>query len=287
MSSQPVAYTIDHQGLRLDIALAPTDRLLIHEETIPERLRSLEASIERDGVQSAPIIVDRGTYVVLDGMHRTAIMKRLGCRFTCVCLVDYFDPTIKVQRWCRVIPASFDARKAEEVLASLDLRLEPFELVKSPDEEGGLLLIYRDQAYRVVSSGEDLVNAFKRSYELESLLRTWGYEVTHCTEAEAQRRVKSGSGEAALYLPKVEKRQVVEVAEHRQVFTPKATRHRLPARPVQVNVPLTLLRDEKLSLEETNRRLAEMLAGKTVTRYDAGTEWMGRKYDEVLYVFEP
>jgi hypothetical protein len=41
MSSQPIAYTIDHEGLRLDIALAPTDRLRIHEETIPERIRSL------------------------------------------------------------------------------------------------------------------------------------------------------------------------------------------------------------------------------------------------------
>lgn len=74
MSSQPVAYTIDHEGLRLDIALAPTDRLHIHEETIPERVSSLGDRIMRDGVQSAPIIVDRGTYVVLDGMHRTAIM---------------------------------------------------------------------------------------------------------------------------------------------------------------------------------------------------------------------
>jgi len=41
MSSQPIDYTIDHEGLRLDIALAPTDRLRIHEETIPERIRSL------------------------------------------------------------------------------------------------------------------------------------------------------------------------------------------------------------------------------------------------------
>lgn len=74
MSSQPIAYTIDHESLRRDIALAPTDRLRIHEETIPERIRSLGDRIIRDGVQSAPIIVDRGTYVVLDGMHRTAIM---------------------------------------------------------------------------------------------------------------------------------------------------------------------------------------------------------------------
>ena len=67
MSSQPIAYTIDHEGLRLDIAFAPTDRLRIHEEAIPERIRSLGDRIMRDGVQSAPIIVDR--YIRGAGRH--------------------------------------------------------------------------------------------------------------------------------------------------------------------------------------------------------------------------
>jgi hypothetical protein len=286
MSSQPIAYTIDHEGLRLDIALAPTHRLRIHEETIPERIRILGDRILRDGVQSAPIIVDRGTYVVLDGMHRTAIMKRLGCRFTCVCLVDYYDPSIKVQRWCRVIPGPFGAEKAEEALAAIDLRMEPYEPTRSPDEEGGLLLIYRDQTYRLIQRGEDPLQAFKRSHELENLLTTWGYRISHCTEAEAMDRVDSGEYEAALFLPKVEKSQVVEAAERGQVFTPKATRHRLPARPVQVNVALELLRDKEISLEEANAHLRETLSGKKLVRYETGTEWMGRTYDEVLYVFE-
>jgi len=285
MSSQPVAYTIDHEGLRLDIALTPTDRLRIHEETIPERIRGLGDQILRDGVQSAPIIVDSDTYVVLDGMHRTAIMKRLGCRFICVCLVDYFDPSIKVQRWCRVISGSFGAERAEEALAALGFTMEPHEL-NNPDEEGGLLLIYRDQTYRLTQKGEDLLQAFKLSHELEKILTTWGYRISHCTEGEAENRVDSGDYEAALYPPKVEKSQVVEAAVQGKIFTPKATRHRLPARPVQVNVPLELLRDKEISLEEANARLRETLADKKLVRYEPGTEWMGRTYDEVLYVFE-
>ncbi len=101
---------------------SPTGRLLIHEETIPARIRSLSDRIKRDGVQSAPIFVDRGTYVVLDGMHRTAIMAELGCRFTCVCLVDYRDPRIKVQRWCRAIKGPFSVGEMDEAIAvGLDL----------------------------------------------------------------------------------------------------------------------------------------------------------------------
>ena len=132
MSKPPAAYTINHEGLRLDIALIETDMLLIHEEIIPDRLDKLRNSIERDGVQSAPILVDRATHVVLDGMHRTAIMKKLGCRFTCVCLLDYFDPSITVQRWCRVIPAPFTEQNAEQLLDELNLSHEPYDLVESP-----------------------------------------------------------------------------------------------------------------------------------------------------------
>lgn len=62
--------------------------------------------------------------------------------------------------------------------------------------------------------------------------------------------------------------------------------NRLSAIPVQVYIPLELLRDQKISLEEANARLRETLKDKKLVRYEPGTEWMGRTYDEVLYVFE-
>lgn len=285
MSKPPAAYTINHEGLRLDIALVETESLLIHEEIIPFRLNKLKASIEHDGVQSAPILVDRHTHVVLDGMHRTAIMKELGCRFTCVCLLDYFDPSITVQRWCRVIPAPFNEGNAETLLKELDLEYEPYDLVESPEDDGSLLLIFKDSAYRIITDGDDLVEAFKKSYNLERRLEEWGYQVEHCTESEAKENLTSGSYEATLYLPKVHKDQVLEIAQKHRVLTPKATRHRLPARPLAVNAPLSLLRDKKISIEDANKQLADLLKDKKIERYNPGTEWMGRTYDEVLYVF--
>jgi hypothetical protein len=62
--------------------------------------------------------------------------------------------------------------------------------------------------------------------------------------------------------------------------------NRLSAIPVQVYIPLELLRDKEISLEEANARLRETLEDKKLVRYEPGTEWMGRTYDEVLYVFE-
>lgn len=284
MSNFPVAYTIDHEGLSLDIALIETDKLYIHEETIPHRLDNLKRRIERDGVQSAPILVDRHNLVVLDGMHRTAVMNYLDCRFTCVCLIDYFDPSINVQRWCRVIPGPFSERHAKDFLAQVDLSMEPFEIVKSPDEDSGLLIVFRDTAYKLNTEADDLVDLFKRSYQLELNLEEYGYEIKHCTESQAVDLMNSGY-EATLYIPKVKKEEVVDIATQNKVFTPKATRHRLPARPLSVDVPLGLLRNKEISLEKANEKLAEHLNKKSVRRHDQGAEWMGRTYDEVLYVF--
>ena len=285
MSKSPAAYRINHEGLLLDIALVETDKLLIHEEIIPYRLNKLKASIERDGVQSAPILVDRNTHVVLDGMHRTAIMKELGCRFTCVCFLDYFDPSISVQRWCRLIPAPFNEKNAETLLAELDLRLEPYELVESLEDDDSLLLLFKDNVYRIITDGDDLVEKIKKSYNLERRLQEWGYQVQHCTESEAKDHLTSGSFEATMYLPRVGKQNVLNVALENRVFSPKATRHRLPARPVAVNVPLSMLRDKESTVEEANRKLANRLKRLTLKRYDPGIKWMGRTYDEVLYVF--
>jgi hypothetical protein len=284
MSDIPVAYSIDHEGLSLDIALVETEKLFIHEETIPSRLENLKRRIERDGVQSAPILVDRHSLVVLDGMHRTAVMTYLNCRFTCVCLLDYFDKSINVQRWCRVIPGPFSERNAKDFLSQVNLNMEPYEIVESPDEEGGLLIVFRNTAYKLVADSDDLIDIFKRSYQLEMNLEEYGYEIKHCTESQAVDLMNSGY-EATLYIPKVEKQQVVDIATKNQVFTPKATRHRLPARPLSVDVPLSLLRNTEISLEEANAQLKEYLSSRVVKRYDQGAEWMGRTYDEVLYIF--
>jgi hypothetical protein len=285
MSKPPAAYSINHDGLILDIALVKTDKLLIHEEIIPYRLDKLKARIEQDGVQSAPIVVDRSTHVVLDGMHRTAIMRELGCSFTCVCLIDYFDPRVKVQRWCRVVPFPFNAKKAEELFDELGLEYEQIDLVESPEDDGSLMLVFKDSVFKVITDEDDLVEAFRKSHLIEQKLENLGYKITHCTESEAQEALTNGSYQATLYLPSIEKAQVLDLAIQHKILTPKATRHNLPARPVGVNVPLSLLRNTCVSLDEANQQLHDLLTSKTITRYDARAEWMGRIYDEALYVF--
>jgi hypothetical protein len=285
MSSVPSAYTIKNDGLELVIALMEINRLLAHEETIPESLNALAARIQRDGVQSAPILVDRDSLVVLDGMHRMAAMRMLGCRFICVCMLDYKHSSIEVHKWCREVAEPFNEEKAREVTSSIGLSMTLQSKNVDLEQEREVVLVFRDKAYRVTGSNVDIENVLRVCYELECRLKALGYRVDHFTESEAVERVKNGSYAAAFCPPLIDKSQIVELASKHKVMIPKATRHRLPARPVQVNVPLSLLRDKDMSVEEANRVLGDMLRKKKLRRYNPGAEWMGRKYNEVLYVF--
>ncbi|MBL7080751.1 ParB N-terminal domain-containing protein [Candidatus Bathyarchaeota archaeon] len=97
-ASRPVSYTIDGDGIHLDIALVEIDELLLHEETISGSFYAFMEEIERSGILKSPVIVGRESLVVLDGTHRVEALRNLGCRFMCVCLVDYMSPGIRVDR---------------------------------------------------------------------------------------------------------------------------------------------------------------------------------------------
>lgn len=121
--------------------------------------------------------------------------------------------------------------------------------------------------------------------ELEIRLRGMGFEVEYETAREAEDKLNRKAVGAVLYPPMIGKERVVEIARMGRVFTFKATRHIVPARPVGVDVPLRLLRDLKLTGEEANERLSALLSWKRLRYVPSRGIWRGRRYDEGLYIF--
>jgi hypothetical protein len=90
--------------------------------------------------------------------------------------------------------------------------------------------------------------------------------------------------EVILWTPPITKEMVVEAARQERLFAPKTTRHLIPARPLQINVPTAWLREE-VSLEVVNRRFMEHLRAKELRRLAPGQVISGRYYEEELFVF--
>ena len=70
-----------------------------HEETERERLDTLKSEIQARGAILLPVVADKETGMILDGHHRTASLRELGCARVPVVWVDYLSPRIVVRSW--------------------------------------------------------------------------------------------------------------------------------------------------------------------------------------------
>jgi hypothetical protein len=278
---------ISHPKCSFELALVELSSLHIHEEIIPEKMDELVEKIPHDGVWIHPIIVDRSSLVVLDGMHRVAAAKEIGYKYIPVCLVDYENPNIHIGCWYRM----FKSLSADEARRALG------EAVMTATERG------YDEAHRLVEGRKAVTAIFagdwclaatdkstdiKERYEsikrVETLLQEHGHHIGYSTDKDAPTRVASGEYGAGLMTPTVTKREVVEVALKGMVFSQKTTRHIIPARPMFVTVPTEWLKGG-LEPEEANARLRKHLASKRVEKLPPG-QILDRRYDEELYVFK-
>ena len=288
-SSYP--YTIYHEKLSLHLKIVDINSLFLHEETIPEMLEKLAAEIRMDEALRHPVIVDKESFVVLDGMHRVAALKLLSCRRIPACLVNYKSPSISVGAWYRTITAAnnYSIDKMLEEMSSLGFDIERVDL--EPDDKIGkndivAAIKTRENTHLICHSFGNLKEAYDYIKLIENRLKRLNFKVNYETEADSFKKLKEGIVDAVLLTPKLSKDEIVKTALSGEVFAHKATRHIIPARPLYVNVPLGLLTSENLSLEQVNEEFRKMLMKKKLKMIPAGSFIENRRYEEDVYLFE-
>ena len=92
-------------GFQIEIKKLNIPELVPHEGVIEEHIRETTDWIRSDGFLLRPIAISRldslgpkwkGRFMVHDGHHRTAALKRLGCTRIMGAIFDFYDPRIKV-----------------------------------------------------------------------------------------------------------------------------------------------------------------------------------------------
>jgi hypothetical protein len=233
------AYAITNERSNLDIAILDVSSLHLHEQIIPKLLENLVYSISADGCLKDPIIVDKESLVVLDGVHRVIALQKLGIKRILVCLVDYNSPNIKVYSWCRAISgtssiglilsevelAGITSRKVRECGESL--------VGNSPTVAA---LRFRHQTFVLNPPFKSLKEAFNTIQRLEERLKSEGLLVKHQTEQDALHDLQEGQIVAVLMPPVVSKSEIISTALSGEPFVYKATRHVIPFRPLRVNI---------------------------------------------------
>jgi len=276
-------------GLELQIGLEDLSKVRIHEEIIPEMLGELVGEIKSSSVVRHPVIVSLNALVVLDGMHRVAALRKLGCRYLPVCFLDYQNPNVRVGCWYRTIRGEVAESKFLSLFRLLGLSVEPvLSETASRALEGRqatAALLTKDACYLLKGESSEIRESYAWVKRIERALKEEGLRVDYENELDAVQQARTGEVVATLMVPEVRKDEVIEAALSGNVFAHKTTRHVLSARPMHVDVPLGWLKGDR-SVKELNHILMEHLSKRRVKRLPKGTPFEGRKYEEELCIFE-
>ena len=287
-STASQGYRIETKLLTLDIAIEKLDNLYIHEEIIPEKKRELVNKMPSDGVFLHPIIVDRNSLVVLDGMHRVAAAKEIKIKYIPVCLVDYGNPNIRIGCWYRMFEGLSEASEAEVAFRreGLSPNLQPYEVAYGLVEgrKATTAAFSADWTLTAKNHAGSIKERYNTIKRIELRIQAEGHKMGYSTDRDALARITAAEFSSGMMTPTVTKKEVVETALAGNVFSQKTTRHIIPARPMNVNVPISWLRGD-ITLKKVNVQLRDHLASKRIDKLPPG-QILDRRYDEELYIFK-
>jgi len=198
------SYVISHEKMKLYITILDINSLYLHEEIIPNVLNQLTRAIELDGYLKHPVIADKESRVVLDGMHRVAALKELGHKRIPVCLVDYENPAISLGSWYRAIKGAeaSDRIIAEVKRANLSLRevgeIEAADIGVCPTVAA---MKDREKAFLICSYFQSLKEAYDIIKRVENGLRDFALEIGYETELDALKKLREGKVDVVLLTP--------------------------------------------------------------------------------------
>ena len=257
-------------GIRAVSSLRP------HEETIPSRVMELVTEMRKDGMQKDPIMIDRDTGTVLDGMHRLAAFKELGEENAVCCSVEYSSKAITLGRWARCYTVREGDSVAAAVTEAVDARrtslAEAFSALQR--RETLLAVLTSDSAYLIGGRGtQDGVVAAMATFDRLSEKEGWQRRFVPEDEVDIELQAKRN----LVVLPRrLTKEDVVSAARTGRLLPCKTSMHLIDPRPVAVRFPLAELRSA------TTETLRKRLPGGGGRLAPAGTNYDGRRYKERL-----
>lgn len=287
-------FSIDTEQVRLQLEVVPVRSLSKHEEIIHGKADQLMLEFRCCTNLKNPVIVDNDN-MVLDGHHRLFAFKRLGFNYISVCKLDYHNECVQLRFWFRHLQNV----NCDDFLNHLnvDMRGKIYELGSREELKQELErhrfpfgIQYGDR-FALVNFPEtlvpDAVSAYGISEKLQNHLVERGARLRYVPcrsvfESESYKELKND--EVIICTPQISKEMVVEAVKMKKVFAPKTTRHLIPARPLNLNVPISWLK-ERTPLKDINKRFVEFLRKKKIKRFGPGQIINGRYYEEELFLF--
>jgi len=227
--------------------LIHVDDLIPHEEIVEGRLQDLIEQFKRDNAVDMPIVVapipGTNKYLIVDGHHRWAAVKKMGLSYIPCVVIDYFSDEVKLQTWYPAIKGPVN--EVLEAVKSNGLSIEQcnYEL-NVPDSflsKYSFVVVGRNKECYAISGGveeQKIVSKILSDLNMEGkfILIYYG------SREEAIEDLIKGEADYLFLRKSVTKEDVMEMARLNKVYAPKTTRHILPFYPAKTYTPLDKLK---------------------------------------------
>jgi hypothetical protein len=232
-----------------DLRIFPTNKLISHEDCDPRRVERLSERIRDEGVLKNPPVVaaipGSDKYVVLDGANRVLAFVTLRIPHIVAQLVAYQDSGVELDTWYHVVAGMQLAEFEAELTKVTGLKLQPCSL----EEARQALRDHQAAAYIVSASGVRMVCNTVHSLEHDTRL------LNHLVSAyRGKARIYRASNDiwekqkpyyadisALVIFPHLSPADIIQAAQSGNKIPTGITRHIIPNRAVNINIPLEIL----------------------------------------------
>lgn len=281
MSQRVVSYT--YMDKELVIELVPIENIRPHEMGIYELEKKITESIRNNGVVIDPIIADTKLGMIIDGTHRWMALKNLRIDYIPTIPTDYVSGGVKLYRWIRIYDG-VGIDKYNMLRSHLENKMEYMGTIDevSLNHEDPIIFIYGDgekwfcHRYPGRLFITELIEQLGMFEEVAS--KVLGIAPDYIDEKNIFDLIRDG-GEGLLILSyrRIKKAEVVNIFKKHIYLPPKTTRHVVPYRIVNVNIPTKYLFNVNLdkALKFLTRLKIEYLGNKVFVG--------DRYYEEDIY----
>jgi hypothetical protein len=231
-----------------NLQILPTKLLVPHEECDPRRVEKLSRRILEEGILKNPPVVaalpESDRFVVLDGANRALSFQHAGVPHIVAQLVSYADPGVMVDTWYHVV----SGMKLDEFEAALT-QIVGVQFQASNLEESRWALVAEEAlAYIICENGVrkvippagrhrdisllcDLVNAYKGKADIfRASNDIWEIQKPYYPDITG-----------LIVFPKLRPADILHAAQNDYKIPTGITRHIIPARALNINIPLGIL----------------------------------------------
>lgn len=252
-----------------NLRFVATSDLVLHEQHDVSRTAPLVERIKRDGFLKNPPVVapinGDARFVVLDGANRTTSLSEMGIPHIIVQIVDYEDPELVLDTWHHLVAEVDQVQFAAEIQRIPGITFEKADLLHARAalaRRTAMAYLVRPDGEVFIARGEqDLHIRARLLNDLVDVYRFRGRIYRVNTDQLEQLKPYYEDVTALIVFPRYSPAEIMELARNGARLPAGITRHVIPRRALRLNIPLTLMAENR-PLEEKNEWLQLWLKRK-------------------------